>query len=32
MLMAENQRTAFVWDTFMKKPEAAAAMTLVGFH
>jgi hypothetical protein len=32
MLMAENQRTAYVWKTFMKNPEAAAAMTAVGFH
>jgi hypothetical protein len=32
MLMAENQRSGFVWDTFMKNPEAAAAMTAVGFH
>jgi hypothetical protein len=32
MLMAENQRTGFVWNTFMKNPEAVAAMTAVGFH
>jgi hypothetical protein len=32
MLMAENQRTGFVWNTFMKNPEPAAAMTAVGFH
>ncbi len=32
MLMAENQRSGFVWDTFMKNPEAAAAMKAVGFH
>jgi hypothetical protein len=32
MLMAENQRTGFVWSTFMKNPEAVAAMTAVGFH
>jgi hypothetical protein len=32
MLMAENQRTGFVWDTFMKNPEAGAAMEAVGFH
>jgi|SRR5271156_1478965 hypothetical protein len=31
MLMAENQRSAFVWNTFMKNPEALAAMTAVGF-
>jgi hypothetical protein len=32
MLMAENQRTAFIWNTFMKNPEAVAAMTAAGFH
>jgi hypothetical protein len=32
MVMAENQRTGFVWDTFMRNPEAGAAMTAVGFH
>jgi hypothetical protein len=32
MLMAENQRTQFVWNTFMKNPEAQAAMRKVGFH
>jgi len=32
MLMAENHRTGFVWNTFMKNPEAAAAMTAVGFQ
>jgi hypothetical protein len=32
MLMAENQRTGFVWNTFMKNPEAVAAMAAVGFH
>jgi hypothetical protein len=30
-LMAENQRTQFVWNTFMKNPEAQAAMQKVGF-
>lgn len=30
-LMAENYRTAFVWNTFMKNPEPQAAMTAVGF-
>jgi hypothetical protein len=30
-LMAENYRTNFVWNTFMKNPEAQAAMTAVGF-
>jgi len=32
MLMAENQRSSFVWDTFMKNPEAQSAMAAVGFH
>jgi hypothetical protein len=32
MLMAENQRTGFVWNTFMRIPGALAAMTAVGFH
>jgi hypothetical protein len=32
MLMAENHRTGFVWKTFMKNPEATAAMQKVGFH
>jgi len=31
MLMAENQRTGLVWQTFMKNPETRAAMSLVGF-
>lgn len=31
-LMAENQRSGFVWQTFMSNPEVAAAMTLAGFH
>ena len=31
MLMAENYRSSFVWNTFMKNPEAQAAMTAVGF-
>jgi hypothetical protein len=30
-LMAENQRTGFVWQTFMQNPEAANAMALAGF-
>ncbi len=30
--MAENQRSGFVWNTFMKNPEAQAAMTAVGFR
>ena len=32
MLMAENHRTGFVWDIFMKNPEAQAAMKKVGFR
>lgn len=31
-LMAENYRTQLVWNTFMKNPEVARAMQLVGFH
>jgi hypothetical protein len=31
MLMAENARTAFVWDTFMKNPEAQRGMAAAGF-
>ncbi len=31
MLMAENLRTGFVWDTFMKNPEAKRGMDLAGF-
>lgn len=31
-LMAENQRSGFVWQTFMSNPEVTAAMTLAGFH
>ncbi len=30
MLMAENQRTGFVWNTFMQNPEAQAAFAAVG--
>ncbi|MGB2621797.1 MAG: glucoamylase family protein [Candidatus Acidiferrum sp.] len=32
MLMAENHRTSFVWDTFMKNPEARSAMQKAGFQ
>jgi hypothetical protein len=32
MVMAENARTAFVWDTFMKNPEAKRAMDRAGFE
>jgi len=31
MLMAENLRTGFVWDTFMKSPEAIRGMARAGF-
>jgi len=31
MLMAENYRSGFVWQTFMKNPEVQNAMTLAGF-
>jgi len=31
MIMAENARTAFVWDTFMKNPEAQRGMERAGF-
>jgi hypothetical protein len=31
MLMAENARTAFVWETFMKNPEAQRGMAVAGF-
>lgn len=32
VLMAENLRTGFVWETFMKNPEAQAGMQLTGFR
>jgi hypothetical protein len=32
MLMAENLRSGFVWDTFMKSPEARRGMQRAGFH
>mgnify|MGYP005812607061 CR=1 FL=1 len=32
MLMAENYRTQFVWQTFMKNPEVISAMNKVGFR
>jgi hypothetical protein len=32
MLMAENVRTGFVWDTFMKNPEARRGMERAGFE
>jgi hypothetical protein len=31
MLMAENVRTGFVWDTFMRSPEAQRGMERAGF-
>jgi hypothetical protein len=31
MLMAENARSGFVWDTFMKNPEAQRGMEIAGF-
>jgi hypothetical protein len=31
MLMAENARSSFVWDTFMKNPEAQRGMETAGF-
>jgi hypothetical protein len=31
MLMAENARTGFVWETFMKNPEAQKGMQVAGF-
>lgn len=31
MLMAENARTGFVWETFMKNPEAQLGMQRAGF-
>ena len=31
MLMAENARTGFVWNTFMKSPEARRGMDRAGF-
>jgi hypothetical protein len=32
VLMAENLRTGFVWQTFMQNPEPHAAMESCGFH
>lgn len=32
MIMAENLRTGFVWETFMKNPEARRGMERAGFH
>jgi len=32
MLMAENARSQFVWDVFMRSPEVVNAMKLAGFR
>jgi len=32
MLMAENARTSFVWEVFMKNPEAQRGMQRAGFE
>jgi len=32
LLMAENLRSGFVWETFMKNPEAQRGMERAGFH
>jgi hypothetical protein len=32
MLMAENARTGFVWEIFMKNPEAQRGMAQAGFQ
>jgi hypothetical protein len=32
LLMAENLRTGFVWETFMKTAEARRGMERAGFH
>jgi hypothetical protein len=32
MVMAENSRTGFGWDTFMKNPEAQRGMARAGFN
>ena len=32
MIMAENERSGLIWNTFMKNSEAQSAMTKVGFH
>jgi hypothetical protein len=31
MMMVENARTGFVWETFMKNPEAQRGMEIAGF-
>ena len=32
LLMAENLRTGFVWETFARNPEVGIAMQRAGFH
>ncbi len=32
IVMAENLRSGFVWETFMKNPESTKAFELAGFH
>ncbi|MGH9681329.1 MAG: glucoamylase family protein, partial [Candidatus Acidiferrales bacterium] len=32
IVMVENARTSFVWDTFMKNPEAQRGMARAGFN
>ena len=32
MVMIENYRTAFAWNTFMQNPEAQSAMLKAGFQ
>jgi len=32
VLMAENLRSGFVWETFMRNPQAVTAMQRAGFH
>jgi hypothetical protein len=32
VLMAENLRTGFVWETFARNPEVPLAMRRAGFH
>jgi hypothetical protein len=32
LVMAENARTGFVWDTFMQNPEAQRGMERAGFR
>ena len=31
MVMVENARTSFIWETFMKNPEAQRGMNVAGF-